>query len=79
MAISILCGYPKLFGRERFRIFSAEFDRIPNDVRPVTEEQRAVIEKLIEKLEEDEDVQNVYHNMADAEENMNNSCLKNIF
>ncbi|HHT61572.1 MAG: YebC/PmpR family DNA-binding transcriptional regulator [Paludibacteraceae bacterium] len=52
-----------------FEIFSAEFDRIPNDVRPVTEEQRAVIEKLIEKLEEDEDVQNVYHNMADAEEN----------
>jgi len=51
-----------------FEIFSAEFDRIPNDVRPVTEEQRAVIEKLIEKLEEDEDVQNVYHNMADAEE-----------
>ncbi len=52
-----------------FEIFSAEFDRIPNRVRPVTEEQRAVIEKLIEKLEEDEDVQNVYHNMADAEEN----------
>lgn len=48
-----------------YEIFSAESERIPNDLRPVTEEQRAVVEKLIEKLEEDEDVQNVYHNMME--------------
>jgi len=34
----------------------------------LNEEQRATIEKLIEKLEDDEDVSNVYHNMAPAEE-----------
>jgi transcriptional/translational regulatory protein YebC/TACO1 len=32
-----------------------------------THEQRESIEKLIEKLEEDEDVQNVFHNMKEDE------------
>lgn len=45
-------------------IFSAEFDRIPNSLVELTEEQRETIDKLLEKIEEDEDVQNVYHNMA---------------
>ena len=39
--------------------------RIPNDVKEVTDEQRETIDKLLEKLEEDEDVQNVFHNMAE--------------
>jgi YebC/PmpR family DNA-binding regulatory protein len=53
-----------------YEINSAEFVRIPNDVKDVTPEQRESIEKLIEKLEEDEDVQNVFHNMRedDSEE-----------
>jgi YebC/PmpR family DNA-binding regulatory protein len=46
-----------------YEIFSAEFERIPNDYKEVTEEQRAAVEKLIDKIEEDEDVQNVFHNM----------------
>jgi YebC/PmpR family DNA-binding regulatory protein len=46
-----------------YEIYSAEFERIPNDYKDVTEEQRAAVEKLIEKIEEDEDVQNVFHNM----------------
>ena len=48
-------------------ITSTEFVRIPNDVKEVTPEQRESIEKLIEKLEEDEDVQNVFHNMKEDE------------
>ena len=40
-----------------FEIASAEFERIPNDTKEVTDEQRAQIEKLIERIEEDEDVQ----------------------
>ena len=48
-----------------FEIFSAEFERIPNDLKELTEEQQAQIHKLIDKLEEDEDVQNVFHNMAE--------------
>ncbi len=51
-----------------YEIISAEFERIPNDVKEVTPEQRASIEKLIERFEEDEDVQNVFHNMKEDEE-----------
>lgn len=48
-----------------FEVTSSEFVRIPNDVKDVTKEQREALEKLIEKLEEDEDVQNVFHNMKE--------------
>ena len=48
-----------------FEIHSAQFERIPNDLKELTEEQRAQINKLLEKIEDDEDVQNVYHNMKD--------------
>lgn len=51
-----------------FEITSAEFERIPNDTKEVTPEQREHIEKLIERFEDDEDVQNVFHNMKEAEE-----------
>jgi len=48
-----------------FEIFSAEFERIPNDMKELNEEQKAQVMKLIEKIEEDEDVQNVFHNMIE--------------
>lgn len=48
-------------------IISGEFERIPLDTKEVTEEQRASVEKLIERLEEDEDVTNVFHNMKESE------------
>jgi YebC/PmpR family DNA-binding regulatory protein len=48
-----------------FEITSSEFVRIPNDVKEVTPAQRETLEKLLEKLEEDEDVQNVFHNMSE--------------
>ena len=51
-----------------YEITTAEFERIPKDLKEVTEEQRASINKLIEKIEDDEDVQNVFHNMAEEEE-----------
>lgn len=50
---------------EVLEIVSGEFERIPMEQKEVTEEQRASIEKLLEKFEEDEDVSNVYHNMRD--------------
>lgn len=46
-----------------FEIHSAEFERIPTDTKVLDEEQKAQIEKLLEKFEEDDDVQNVFHNM----------------
>lgn len=51
-----------------FEISSAEFIRMPKDTKDVTAEQREQINKLIEKLEDDEDVQNVFTNMKDEDE-----------
>jgi YebC/PmpR family DNA-binding regulatory protein len=51
-----------------YEIVSGEFERIPNDLKDVTAEQRETINKLLEKFEEDEDISNVYHNMKEDEE-----------
>jgi len=48
-----------------FEIFSAEFERIPNDMKELNEEQKAQVTKLLDKIEDDEDVQNVFHNMIE--------------
>ena len=48
-----------------YEIISSEFVRIPNDVKDVTPEQRETVEKLLEKFEDDDDVQNVFHNMKE--------------
>ena len=48
-------------------ILSTEFVRIPNDVKELTPEQREGIEKLLEKLEEDDDVTQVFHNMKEED------------
>jgi YebC/PmpR family DNA-binding regulatory protein len=51
-----------------YEIISGEFERIPNDLKEVTPEQRETIEKLLEKFEDDEDVTNVFHNMKEDDE-----------
>jgi YebC/PmpR family DNA-binding regulatory protein len=43
---------------------SAELEWIPSTTVPVNDEQAADVSKLIERLEKDEDVQKVFHNMA---------------
>lgn len=46
-------------------ITTAEKERVPmNYKEDLTDEQKADVEKLIERLEEDEDVQAVFHNMG---------------
>ena len=57
----------KFLEENGLEILSAEFERIPNDYKEVTPEQREVIEKLLEKFEDDEDVQNVFHNMKEED------------
>ena len=49
-------------------ILSSGFERIPQVTKELTPEEQADVEKLLEKIEEDEDVQNVYHTMKEAEE-----------
>ncbi len=52
-----------------YDLISGGFERIPNvDLKEVTPEQRATLEKLIGLLEDDEDVTNVYTTMKPAEE-----------
>ncbi len=48
----------------KFELKGADFERIPNDTKHLSEEQVVDVDKLIERLEEDDDVQNVYHNMG---------------
>ena len=45
-------------------ILASGFERIPNVNKKLSPEQEEDVGKLIERLEEDDDVQNVYHNMA---------------
>jgi len=46
-------------------IISSGFERIPQVTKKLTPEQAEDVEKLLEKLEEDDDVQNVYHTMEE--------------
>lgn len=49
-----------------YEMISAGFDRFPNgEMKHLSAEQRAEIDKLLEKLEDDEDVQNVFHNIEE--------------
>ena len=63
-------GDPKSFSEiqkhleaEGFEIVSAEFTYIPNDLKDVDAGQRETIDKMVERLEDFDDVQNVYTNM----------------
>ncbi len=51
-----------------FEDIGGEFTYIPNDLKDVDDEARATIDKMVEKLEDFDDVQNVYTNMKPAEE-----------
>ena len=46
-------------------ILSSGFERIPQVTKELSEEEAEDIEKLLEKIEEDDDVQNVYHTMKE--------------
>ena len=46
-------------------ILSSEFERIPQVTKELSEDQVAEVEKLIGLIEEDDDVQNVYHTMKE--------------
>ncbi|HAP30733.1 MAG TPA: YebC/PmpR family DNA-binding transcriptional regulator [Flavobacteriales bacterium] len=49
---------------------SSELQRFPNNTKTIVGEEAKSVLKLIDKLEEDEDVQNVFHNMEMTEEVM---------
>jgi len=47
----------------KIEILSSGFERIPTTTKKINEEEQTEVDKLLEKLEEDDDVQNVYHSM----------------
>ncbi len=51
------------FEENNIEILSSGFERIPTSTKKLSEEEQADVEKLLEKLEEDDDVQHVYHTL----------------
>jgi len=54
----------KAIEEKNFEVISSGFERIPMDTKKITPEQEADVDKLIDRLEEDDDVQAVYTNMG---------------
>ena len=50
--------------KREMEIISSGFERIPTTTKKLTPEQEEEVEKLLEKIEEDDDVQNVFHTMG---------------
>ncbi len=55
----------KALEEKKIAVISAKLERVSESTSTVTEEQAADVLKLIDKLEEDDDIQAVYHNMAE--------------
>ena len=49
----------------QIEILESGFERIPQVIKELSTEQVEDVEKLLEKIEEDDDVQNVYHTMKE--------------
>ncbi|WP_044398372.1 YebC/PmpR family DNA-binding transcriptional regulator [Lacinutrix sp. Hel_I_90] len=54
--------------RREIEILSSGFERIPQVTKALSVEQQADVEKLLEKLDDNDDVQNVYHTMEESTE-----------
>lgn len=57
----------KALEQKGINVINAESERIPNSTTVLTPEQQEEIYALVEKFEEDEDVQAVFHNMEETE------------
>lgn len=57
----------KFLEEQGFEDIGGEFTYVPNDLKDISAEERATIDKMVEKLEEFDDVQNVYTNMRPEE------------
>jgi YebC/PmpR family DNA-binding regulatory protein len=57
-------GYiQKEIEKREIEIISSDFERIPKQLKKLNDKQKEEVELLIERIEEDDDVQNVFHNM----------------
>jgi transcriptional/translational regulatory protein YebC/TACO1 len=53
----------KALEEKKIEVITAELTRIPMNTMELPEEQAQDVLKLVDKLEQDEDVQKVYHNL----------------
>ncbi|TDQ27611.1 YebC/PmpR family DNA-binding transcriptional regulator [Tenacibaculum caenipelagi] len=55
----------KYLEENNIEILSSEFERIPTTTTALSDEQKEEVNKLLDRLEEDDDVNNVYHSMEE--------------
>lgn len=60
-------GIQKYLEDNNFELVTADFERFPTDTKELNAEQLETIQKLLDKFEEDEDVTNVYHTIANLD------------
>ena len=58
----------KFLEEQGFEDIGGEFTYVPNDLKDLGDDERATIDKMVERLDEFDDVQNVYTNMKPVEE-----------
>jgi len=56
-------GIQKELENQKIEIISSEFERIPKQNKELDDKKKEEVNILIEKIEDDDDVQNVFHNM----------------
>lgn len=53
----------KYLEENHFNIKSFAFERIPAEIKTLTADQQAEVEKMLGRMEDDDDVTNIFHNM----------------
>ena len=72
-AVTVYCDFTEFSNNMyleglKIEIQNSELQRIPNNIKKISVEQAVLVVKLLDKLEEDDDVQHVFHNMELTEE-----------
>ena len=73
-AITIYCDFPDFSNMQNcleeldIEVQNSELQRIPNNTKTISAEDAKLVLKILDKLEEDDDVQQVFHNMDLTEE-----------
>ena len=73
-AITVYCDFPDFSNMQNcleeldIEVQNSELQRIPNNTKTISAEDAKLVLKLLDKLEEDDDVQQVFHNMDLTEE-----------
>ena len=73
-AITAYCDFPDFSNMQNcleeldIEVQNSELQRIPNNTKTISAEDAKLVLKLLDKVEEDDDVQQVFHNMELTEE-----------